>query len=484
MSDNASKTKRHVILIVDDDRNTREGLQRALRSRFDVRLAESAESAITALNAGGIEVMLSDMRMPGASGIDLLKFVHTHHPTVTSILLTAYGNVETAVEAMKEGAFDFLTKPVNLDRLEMLVERALHTREIEAKNQVLEAQLDKKFGLESIVGSSQPMQELFDVIRQVAPSQASVLIQGPSGTGKELVAQAIHRLSQRARAPFVPVHCAALSPTLLESELFGHEKGAFTGATATRKGRFEQADGGTLFLDEIGEIDSSVQVKLLRVLEERRFERVGGDETIEVDIRLVAATNRDLRKMVDEGKFREDLYFRLSVVPVTLPPLSARASDIPLLCDHFLKEFAARNGRDIPGFTPDAVNLLCAYQWPGNVRELRNTIERMVVMSQGGRLSARDVPPQIREAVRMGMAGSTGANARATLAAASTGSLADIEKSKILAVLDKHAGNRSRAAVELGISRRTLHRKLNEYGVAHVRGDQVDGEDANLSEDK
>ena len=483
MNDNASKTRRHVILIVDDDRNTREGLQRALRSRFDVRLAESAESAITALNAGGVEVMLSDMRMPGASGIDLLKYVRTHHPTVTSILLTAYGNVETAVQAMKEGAFDFLTKPVNLDRLELLVDRALHTREIEAKNQVLEAQLDKKFGLESIIGSSQPMQELFDVIRQVAPTQASVLIQGPSGTGKELVAHALHRLSPRARGPFVPVHCAALSPTLLESELFGHEKGSFTGATATRKGRFEQADGGTLFLDEIGEIDASIQVKLLRVLEERRFERVGGDETIEVDIRLVAATNRDLRRMVDEGKFREDLYFRLSVVPITLPPLSARASDIPLLCDHFLKEFAERNGRDIPGFTPDAVNLLCAYQWPGNVRELRNTIERMVVMSQGGRLSARDVPPQIREAVRTGTAGQAPAGSSATPAATSAGSLADIEKAKILSVLERHDGNRSRAAAELGISRRTLHRKLNEYGVAHVRG-QADGEDANGIEEE
>ena len=487
----AGNRRRPVVLIVDDDKNTRDGLQRALRSRFDVRVAESAERATIALSDGAVEVMLSDVRMPGASGIELLKFVHSHHPGVACILLTAYGNVETAVEAMKDGAFDFLTKPVNLDRLEMLIDRAVHTREVEAKNlaleaknQALEAQLDKKFNLESIVGSSPAMQELFDVIRQVAPSQATVLIQGPSGTGKELVANAIHRLSPRARAPFVAVHCASLSATLLESELFGHEKGAFTGANAMRKGRFEQADGGTLFLDEIGEIDSSVQVKLLRVLEERRFERVGGEETIEVDIRLVAATNRDLKKMVDEGKFREDLYFRLSVVPVTLPPLSARAGDVPLLCDHFLKEFAERNGRDIPGFTPDAMNMLCAYQWPGNVRELRNAIERMVVLSQGGRLTARDVPPQIREAARAAsqVAPSSAGVAPASSAAPASGSLADAERGKILDVLDKNGGNRTRAALELGISRRTLHRKLNEYGVPGIRGEKSETDSGKMEE--
>ena len=466
--------RRPVVLVVDDDKNTRDGLQRALRYRFDVRVAESAASAMTALSDGAVDVMLSDVRMTGEDGISLLRRVQQRHPSVSCILLTAYGNVETAVEAMKNGAFDFLTKPV---RLELLVDRAIHTREVEAKNRALEAQLDQKFGLESIIGSSPAMQELFDVIRQVAPTQASVLIQGPSGTGKELVANALHRLSPRARNPFVAVHCAALSPTLLESELFGHEKGAFTGAVARRKGRFEQADGGTLFLDEIGEIEPAVQVKLLRVLEERRFERVGGDETVEVDIRLIAATNRDLKKMVDEGKFREDLYYRLSVVPVTLPPLSERAGDIPLLCDHFLRDFAKRNGRDIAGITPDAVNILSAYSWPGNVRELRNTIERMVVLSSGGRLTARDIPPQIRAAVNAAAPASTPAALPSPASGdggPAAGSLAEAEKRKILDVLAKYRGNRTRAATELGISRRTLHRKLNEYGVPGAR-ESVDG---------
>jgi two-component system response regulator AtoC len=459
------------VLVVDDDKNTRDGLQRALRHRFDVRTAESADAALAALADGAVDVMLSDVRMPGEDGISLLKRVQSRHPSVSCILITAYGSVETAVEAMKQGAFDFLTKPVNLDRLELLIDRALHTRDVEAKNQALEAQLDKKFGLESIIGSSPAMQELFDVIRQVAPTQASVLIQGPSGTGKELVANAIHRLSSRSRGPFVAVHCAALSPTLLESELFGHEKGAFTGAVSRRKGRFEQADGGTLFLDEIGEIEPAIQVKLLRVLEERRFERVGGDETIEVDIRLLTATNRDLKKLVEEGIFREDLYYRLSVVPVNLPPLSERAGDIPLLADHFIRDFAERNGRAITGITPDAVNLLCAYSWPGNVRELRNTIERMVVLSSGGRLTARDVPPQIRAAGNAPAGGGTAANNASSPSTPqpAAGSLAETEKRKILDVLAKHRGNRTRAAVELGISRRTLHRKLNEYGIPGVR---------------
>jgi DNA-binding NtrC family response regulator len=301
------------------------------------------------------------------------------------------------------------------------------------------------------------MRQVFEIIRQTAPTQASVLIQGASGTGKELVAQAIHRLSPRAKGPFVAVHCAALSPTLLESELFGHERGAFTGATVQRKGRFEMADGGTLFLDEVSEIDPSIQVKLLRVLEERTFERVGGEETIETDIRVIAATNRDLRAYVKEGKFREDLFFRLNVVDILLPSLSERTGDIPLLADRFLKEYTERNNRQIDGFTPDAMGLLTAYAWPGNVRELRNAIEKMVVLSRSDRLSARDVPANIREAVR----GSASAATRAP--ALLSGSLADTERRKIMAVLEKNGGNRTRAAEELGISRRTLHRKLREY---------------------
>ena len=453
----APSDRRSVVLIVDDDKNTREGLQRALRARYDVRLAEDAARAMAALDDGEVDVMLTDLRMPGTDGLELLRRVQAHHPEVVCILLTAYGSVETAVEAMKQGAFDFLTKPVNLDHLDMLIARALRSRDMEQKNCDLELQLDSKYGFENLVGNAQAMQPVFDTIRQAAPTQATILITGASGTGKELVAHAIHRLSTRARGPFVAVHCAALSPSLLESELFGHEKGAFTGADARRKGRFEMAVGGTLFLDEIGEIDNAIQVKLLRVLEERVFERVGGTETITADIRLIAATNRDLRQRVQEGRFREDLLYRLDVINIHLPPLAERSSDIPSLCDHFLREFSEKNGKPVLGLTAEALNLLSAYGWPGNVRELRNTIEKMVVLAHGDRLTARDVPPNIREAVR-----GTSGQSRGAVSLAE-GSLAEAERRKILAVLEKQGGNRTRAALELGISRRTLHRKLHEY---------------------
>ena len=456
MSD-TNNPKRSVILIVDDDRNTREGLQRALQRRYTVRLAEDATRALDLLADNEVDVLLSDLRMPGLDGMGLLRRVQAQHPATICILLTAYGSVETAVEAMKQGAYDFLVKPVNLDHLELLLERALRSRDMESRNRDLQSQLDQKYGMESIVGDSPPMQHVFDIIRQAAPTSATVLIQGPSGTGKELVAHAIHRLSTRVNGPFIAVHCAALSPTLLESELFGHEKGAFTGAATRRKGRFELADGGTLFLDEISEIEPATQVKLLRVLEERCFERVGGNEPVEVDIRLIAATNRDLRELIAQGKFREDLFFRLNVVDIFLPPLSERASDIPMLCEHFLRECAERNGKPAPGITPDALNLLTVYPWPGNVRELRNTIEKMVVLGRGEKLTARDVPAVIREIGREHLP------ALRAAASVAGGSLADMERERILAVLRKHDGNRSLAAIELGITRRTVHRKLNEY---------------------
>ena len=447
-----------VILIVDDDKNTRDGLQKALQRHYDVRPAESAETALAILAAEPeVDVMLSDLRMPGTDGLTLLRRVNEQYPQTICILLTAYGSVETAVEAMKTGAYDFLTKPINLDHLDLLVARAIKSRDLEKKVETLESQLNEKFGMENIIGDSPAMQQVFEIIQQTAPTQAAVLIQGPSGTGKELVAQAIHRLSTRAKGPFVAVHCAALSPTLLESELFGHEKGAFTGATGQRKGRFEIADGGTLFLDEISEIDPATQVKMLRVLEEHSFERVGGEETIKTDIRVIAATNRDLRAYVERGKFREDLFFRLNVVDILLPSLCERAGDIPLLADRFLKEYCEKNGKRIEGLTPDALSLLTAYAWPGNVRELRNTMEKMVVLSRSERLTARDVPLNIREAVK----GHAFVSNRAPVLM--SGSLADTERRKIMAVLEKNGGNRTRAADELGISRRTLHRKLRDY---------------------
>jgi DNA-binding NtrC family response regulator len=457
MSDKA----RPVVLIVDDDKNTRDGLDRALRGTCSVLLADSGERALGILADTPVDVLLSDVRMPGMDGLTLLQRALARVPGLICILLTAYGNVETAVEAMKRGAYDFLMKPVNLDHLDLLLKRALRSRDVESENAQLREQLDAKYGLENILGRSAVMAQLFDVIRQAAPTQATVLIQGESGTGKELVAHAIHRLSTRARGPFIAVHCAALATNLLESELFGHEKGAFTNALARKRGRFEMADGGTLFLDEVSEIDPVVQVKLLRVLEERQFERVGGTETVEVDIRLVTATNRNLKALVEQGKFREDLFFRLDVVDVTLPPLRERLDDVPILTDAFIKEFAQKNQKAIEGITPDALQVLSAYSWPGNVRELRNTIEKMVVLSRGGRLTARDLPPDIRSAVKDTQPAAT----REPRSAVGTGgsSLADAERALILAALSKHGDNKTKAAQALGISRRTMHRKLKEY---------------------
>ncbi len=447
------------ILVVDDDKNTRDGLNQALRRDWNVMVAESAEAALAILDTEDVDILLSDVRMPIMDGITLMQRALAKTPGLIVILLTAYGSVETAVEAMKKGAYDFLMKPVNLDHLDMLLKRSVRSREVESENATLKARLDRKFGLENIVGSSVAMDEVFDVIRQVAPTQATVLIEGESGTGKELVANAIHRLSTRSKGPFVPVHCAALSASLLESELFGHEKGAFTGATGRRKGRFESADGGTLFLDEISEIDPEVQVKLLRVLEEHNFERVGGNDVIGVDIRLIAATNRDLRKLVEEGKFREDLFFRLNVVDVALPPLRSRPDDIALLCDHFLREINERNNTSVEGLTPDAIAILSTYSWPGNVRELRNTLEKMAVMARNRKLTARDVPALIRTEA----GGSNLKVASGSDLAVGGSSLEDAEKVMILSALERAGNNITRAAKELGVSRRTLHRKLKRY---------------------
>ncbi len=454
------------ILIVDDEKNAREGLARALKRHYDVSLADSGKAALDLLAESPFDLMLSDVRMPGIDGLTLLQRVLAipRHPVC--IMLTAYGSIEMAVEAMKRGAYDFLTKPINLDRLDILVKRALESRTMEQENRRLHEQLDARYGLENIIGQSAGMQEVFDTIRQVADSRATVLVQGESGTGKELVAHAIHRLSSRSRGPFIPVHCAALTSTLLESELFGHERGAFTGASEQRQGRFELADGGTLFLDEIGEIDANTQVKILRVLEERRFERVGGRATIDVDTRLIAATNRDLRAMVDEGEFREDLFYRLYVVVITIPPLRDRREDIPLLAHHFIRQYAEDNRREIEDITPDAMAALTEYDWPGNVRELRNAMERMVVLARGGKLTLRDIPPDIR-----GESGRrpTG-HGQEDISKAH--SMEDAERSMIIRALRENNNNRTKAAKQLGISRRTLHRKLNEYG---LRADEQTG---------
>ncbi len=455
MKHNTMNSKEKYILIVDDEKNTRDGLERALKSAFRVLLAENAQRALDLLSSHPVDLALLDVRMPGMDGMSLLQRMRMRYPQTICIMLTAYGSIETAVTAMKKGANDYLTKPVNLDDLEIRIERALRSRDMETENQRLRAELAGKYGLDKIIGQSPPMQQVFDVIRQVAPTRATVLIHGESGTGKELAAHAIHHLSPRVNVNFIAVHCAALAENLLESELFGHEKGAFTGAFETKRGRFELADGGTLFLDEVGEIDTAAQVKLLRVLEERRFERVGGQRTIETDVRLLAATNRDLKQMVAEGSFREDLYYRLNVIQLRLPPLRERPGDIGLLLRHFLDDLSAQNNREVQGLDQEAMDILINYAWPGNVRELRNVIESMVVLSRGPTLTVDDIPSAIRE----------NAQPAASLKSVSELSLMDAEKQLIISALKTHNGNRTEAAKHLGVSRRTLHRKLNEYGL-------------------
>src|SRR5579862_2153106 len=453
------------LLIVDDEKTQREGLRAALEDRYDVYLAEDAKAAMTLLEQEHFDVLLTDFRLPNEDGMKLIARAKSLPKPPVCILMTAYGSEEIAVEAMKRGADDYIAKGrLQIDELEMRIARALRQRTLEKENVSLRQQLDSQFGMENIVGKSPAMNDIMDVVRQVAPTRATVLLTGESGTGKEVFAKAIHQLSPRAKQPFVAVHCAALSPALLESELFGHEKGAFTGAHERRIGRFEQAQGGTLFLDEIGEIDATIQVKLLRFLGERTFERVGSNKTLTADVRLVAATNKNLAEMVKAGTFREDLFFRLRVVEIVLPPLRQRISDVPLLAQSFLREFAAENNKPVREFTADALDALMGYNWPGNVRELRTAIEHAVVLCRGEKISARDLPRQICAGERGGPAGATGA---APLFARNDLTVKEAEKQLIIHALKETNGNRTLAAKKVGMSRRTFHRKLHTY---HLEG--------------
>jgi two-component system response regulator AtoC len=450
------------LLIVDDEKPTREGLRAALEDRYDVYLAEDAKSALELLERESFDVLLTDFRLPQEDGMKLIARAKSLAKPPVCILMTAYGSEEVAVEAMKRGADDYIAKGrMQIDELEMRITRALRRQNLEAENVSLRQQLDTKFGLENIVGESSAMKEVFDIVKQVAPTRATVLLAGESGTGKELFAKAIHQLSPRAKAPMVTVHCAALSPTLLESELFGHEKGAFTGAHERRIGRFEQAQGGTLFLDEIGEIDATIQIKLLRFLGERTFERVGSSKTLTADVRLVAATNKNLEELVRTGTFREDLFFRLRVVEIQLPPLRDRAADVPLLAQSFLREFATENNKPVNDFTADALELLMNYPWPGNVRELRTSIEHAVVLSRGEKISARDLPPSVRNS------SATIPNDSARVLARNDLTVKEAEKQLIIRALKETKGNRTMAAKKIGMSRRTFHRKLHTY---HLEG--------------
>lgn len=440
------------ILVIDDEENIRNGLAANFEMEdYKVKTASSGKEGLSIVSKGDIDLVVTDLRMDGMSGEEVLKRITTETPGIPVIVLTGHGSIDSAVEAMKNGAYDFLTKPLNLDQLNVIVKRALENRELSLQHTMLKKELGEAVTFDRMIGTSADMRRLLELIKKVAPSRASVLITGESGVGKELVADALHSLSGRREKSFVKVHCAALSETLLESELFGHEKGAFTGADSMKKGRFELAHGGTIFLDEIGEINQTTQIKLLRVLQERTFERVGGEETIEVDVRVVAATNRNIEEEVKAGRFREDLYYRLNVVRLQVPPLRERKDDIPLLMDSFLKRFSEENSKSILGFENRARQALYRYDWPGNIRELQNCIESAVVMCSGEEISLEDLPPTISRfsgegsiSIPMGL------------------SLDDAEKIIIKENLAFNNGNKTKTAEILGIERKTLAKKIGD----------------------
>lgn len=443
------------VLIIDDEENIRNGLAANFELEdYEVKTAANGKDGLDLVAKGDIDLVITDLRMDGISGEEVVKRVTTETPGIPVIVLTGHGSIDAAVEAMKSGAYDFLTKPLNLDQLNLIVKRALENRELSLQHKLLKEEIESSACLEQMIGRSAEMQKVFSMIKKVAPAKASVLITGESGVGKELVANAIHNLSGRKDKAFIKVHCAALSESLLESELFGHEKGAYTGADSMQKGRFELAHGGTIFLDEIGEINQNVQIKILRVLQEKTFERVGGEKSISVDVRIVAATNKNLEEEVKAGRFREDLYYRLNVVHLKVPSLKERKDDLPLLIDSFIKKFAAENEKEIIGIDSKAKAALLKYDWPGNIRQLQNCIESSVVMSNGKQIKLEDLPLSVSEytgqeaiSIPMGI------------------SLEDAEKIIIMQNLSANKGNKSKTADILGIGRKTLHRKLNEYGL-------------------
>ena len=448
------------VLVVDDDRTGRETLAEAvLEMGYTVASAAGGTEALDILRQREIDIVLTDLKMPGMDGLELLARAKGIRPDAYVILVTAFATIDTAVAAMKSGAYDYVKKPIDLRELRVLLDRASQSHDLLLENELLRDQLGEKYDFSNIIGRGPAMNEVYDRIRQVADTNTVVLIEGESGTGKELVANALHVNSGRRDRPFVKVNCAALPETLLESELFGHERGSFTGALRQRKGRFELADSGTLFLDEIADLSPGTQSKLLRVLQNYEFERVGGTETLHVDVRIIAATNANLAERVHEGRFREDLYYRLRVVPIELPPLRDRREDIPLLVTHFVKEYAERNKKDIRGVSAETMNVLATYPWPGNVRELQNCMENMVVMAEGTMLEPELLPAEMRQT---------------TVASDETGfpiglSMRQIEEKAIRETLASVGGNRKRAASILGISLRTLHRRISEYGIDRIR---------------
>jgi len=441
--------KKVKILVVDDEAIMRDSLRDWLGDAgYQVLTAENGSQALEVIEKGKPGIVIADLVMPGMDGIELLKRAREISPGIEVIIITAYGSIPTAITAMREGAYDYIEKPFCPEKAELLIERLAEHKGLIEENISLHQKLEERYRFENIIAKSPRMKQVIEVIKVVAKSNATVLITGESGTGKELVARAVHSQSYRKDKPFIAVSCAALPETLLESELFGHEKGSFTGAHAQRKGKFETANKGTIFLDEIGEMSANIQVHLLRVLEEKEFSRVGGNELIKVDVRVVSATNKDMKQAVADGQFREDLYYRLNVVTIELPPLRERKEDIPLLAQHFLKKFAMENQKEITGFSPEATDFLLKYEWPGNVRELENAIERAVILAKSPYIESADLP---QESLTLAQSVLSGKN------------LEEIEKGHIINVIDETGGNYSKAARILGISRATLYNKIRAY---------------------
>ncbi len=444
------------ILIVEDEDKLRRVLELQLRSAdFEVDQAATAEDGLKLVDRA--DLVLTDLRLPGMNGLELIRLIRRQNTRTPILVMTAFGSVETAVEAMKAGAFEFLMKPFSLDHLMAVIRKALDVRALEDENRKLREELGYRYEFDNIIGRSNAMQEIFATIERVAPSRATVLLAGESGVGKDLIARAIHYHSPRRDRPFVKINCTALPENLMESELFGYEKGAFTGANTSKPGRFEQADTGTAFLDEIGDVPPAIQVKLLRVLQEREFERLGSNKTLHIDVRIVAATNQDLRAALEQGTFREDLYYRLNVVPINIPPLRERPEDIPFLAEHFVKKLAAANGSRVRSISEEAIQKLMAYHWPGNVRELENIIERSLVLSAGERLDAADIHLDMAHRVRQQ------ASADAFLPEGM--SLDDYEQSIIREALRRASGNKSQAARLLGLTRNALRYRLSQMGL-------------------
>lgn len=447
-------SNQNIILVVDDEKNTREGLKSALQDDgYRVFAAESGEVAKTIIKDKKPNVVLTDLRMPGIDGMELLKYGRSISPEIAIIIITGYGTIQMAVQAIKDGAHDFITKPIDLDKISALVEKALINQKVILENIYLKAKLKNRYCYEDIIGKSKKMLEVFDLVDQVAPTRSTILLEGESGTGKELIANALHQRSKRSTKAFIKLNCAALSEGILESELFGHERGAFTGAIERKKGRFELAHGGTFFLDEVGDIPYHIQVKLLRVLQEREFERVGGQKTISVDVRLVVASNRSLEQAVSENRLREDLYYRLNVIAIHIPPLRERQEDIPLLVEYFIAKYNAENNKSIKRLTPKAMNLLIEHPWPGNIRELQNCIESCVVRVREDVITIEDLPPTIYS--------QNLENKKIIMDIGS--SIDEIEREAILKTLREVNGSKTQAARILKIGLKTLYRKLEKY---------------------